>query len=143
MTTTKWAAGYTSLGTILTNTELASKANNANSDIGAVYDNTTGLYTFGGVRLVLGTMTAPTAGYPVYVYYTTAINGTDYTVLDHNSCNQLTTLSCIATTTSVLEDMGFVLPAVKFKLFVRNASGQAFGASGNSLELFGTNLQNV
>lgn len=145
MTTTKWAAGYTLIGAShLTNTEIQGVANNANGLIApAAYDNTAGLYTFGGVKLTLGTMTSPTAGAPIYVYYTTALDGTNYTTLDNNSSKLLTVLPARAATTAVLEDMGFVLPAVKFKLFIRNACGQSFGATGNSLDLFGTNLQNV
>lgn len=142
-TTTKWSGAYTSLGTLLSNTELASVANNANSTIGTAYDNTSGLYTVGAAKLILGTMTAPTAGFPIYLYYTTALDGTNYTTLDNNSCGLLGVFSCRNATTATLEIDSFRLPAVKFKPFIRNSSAQAFGASGNSCELFGVNFQNV
>jgi hypothetical protein len=121
----------------LMTTQLDSIANGSGSGLGVEFDNGATQWLFGDFELVLGTMTAATANAPVDLYMVTAPDGTNYgqggtTAQPPNFYKGSYVL--LNTTTSRLTIQGIPLPPCKFKTFLVNRSGQAFG-TGNTLKM--------
>lgn len=134
MTTTKHSA-YGAIVSDFT-TALNSIANNANSAASAAIDNTTALDLYIDLELVLAAQgVARTAGATVNVYLTPSIDGTNYTDVNETVAELVATFILDAATTArrvAIRDIP--IPPGLYKLFVRNQTGQAFAASGNTLK---------
>jgi hypothetical protein len=118
-------------------TQLNSLANNAFSSSGATIDNLTDLYLYINLELVLAAQgTARSSGAYVEVWMERTLDGTNYEDRANAAFTQalLTAFQLDAATTArrlVLTNV--VIPPVPFRLYVRNLTGQAFAASGNTL----------
>lgn len=134
MTTTKHKT-YTDSATSALTTGLDSLPNNTNSAESSEIDNTTGLELFVDLELNLAAQgSARSTGAYVSVFMTVAFDGTNYTRANEITARWLCDFPLDAATTAtraVVVDVP--IPPAKFKLFVRNATGQAFAASGNTL----------
>lgn len=141
MASQKWeAAAITSLLT----TELNSLANGSTCALGTEYDNATNLYLYGLFELNVTFGSAPTAGNTVDLYIVPAPDGTNY---DDGSASVTPPITNYAggfplravTTAQKIAIGGPLsliwLPPLKFKVLVKNGSGQAFPASGSTVKL--------
>lgn len=134
MTTTQHEA-YASIATDLS-TGLDSLANNTNSSESSAIDNTTDRYLFMDVELnVAAQGGARSTGAYVSVYMTVSEDGTNYTRANETTAEWVCDFPLDAATTATRATRRDIpIPALNFKLFVRNATGQAFASSGNTLK---------
>lgn len=120
-------------------TGLDSLANAAFSASGAEVDNTTGLFQYINLELVIAAQgVARSAGAVVEVWTEVAVDATpnypDRAVADLIS-NFLRSFQLDAATTARrLTLTNIPIPPLKLKLYVKNGTGQAFAASGNTLK---------
>lgn len=135
MATVKWATPEAEASALTT--ELNSLADAAFSSASSAIDNETDLYEFIAIELVLASL-SPASGAFVDVWIDYALDGTNYA--DASKALQLSALlgtfqiDTAATTAQRLFLSGLRLAPMKFKLQVRNKSGVAFAASGNTLK---------
>lgn len=134
MVTTKHKA-YATIASALT-TELNSLASNGNSAASSAIDNTTALDLFADLEINLATQgSARVASATIYVYMTQALDGTNYGDTNEVTAEVIAAFIFDAATTArraTLKDVP--IPPGLFKLFVRNVTGQALAASGNTLK---------
>lgn len=128
------------IASVLT-TELNSLADSANSSASSALSYTVA-DTGHRYPLALLTLTvaaqgaARSSGASVKVYAVCAADGTNYDDVEHTGATLLASFNLDAATTARQHSQWHIaLPPTAFKVFVRNASGQAFAASGNILEL--------
>lgn len=128
---TPYAASVTNALT----TQLNSLANNANSAESSAIDNRTDCHLFHDLVLVLASVGANrTAGMTVAVYMTVSLDETNYDTAGHENMAPVAVFTMDAATAArrfTARDVP--IPPGLFKYFVRNISGQAFAASGNTL----------
>jgi len=129
---------YGSTATVLS-TELNSIADAASSDASSEIDNTTDLHMFDDLVLSVTFGSAPTASEPIELYLLPAIDGTNFVTGSSSITPPLNTLRGVFTvqnTTSaqLVTLMNVAIPPGKFKYMITNNSGQAFPASGSTLE---------
>ena len=143
------AAAISSIAT----TELNALANNAGA-LGAEYDNSSGLYLYGLFELNVTFGSNPTAGNTVDLYLIPAPDGTNYddAVTGASGTAPITTyvggfpLRAVTTAQKVPLGLGLTLinlPPTKFKVAVKNGSGQAFPSSGSTVKLIPYRYQSV
>lgn len=127
--------------TSLATTELNSLANNAGVFCTAEFDNaaSNALWLWGDFELIVSFGTAPGANVPVELYVIPAANGTDYASADTSAPppNLFAGAWLVRNTTATqrLVIRQAALPPSRFRILVRNTTGQAFAASGNEIHL--------
>jgi len=137
MTDFKWKAGEGATAALTT--ELNSLASAAFSGESAAIDNTTGLYQWMDVSLVLASFT-PGSGSPycaMYIVY--SLDGTNYEKVPDGSSGDKPPNAIFPLEASVAQASEIVIPNVpiaplKFKLVLKNVSGATLAASSNTLE---------
>jgi hypothetical protein len=146
MTTTLKRVAWVDLGNVLT-TELNSLGNGSFSALGTAYDNSSGLYVLGRLVFTLASLN-PTAGAYVQPFMVPAVDGTNYD--DAPSSTQpgghhLLPFVNLATgaATKLASTPAFDLSPDKLKFNCLNGAGVAFGATLNTVKLWGGYLQNV
>jgi hypothetical protein len=148
-TTFKWTAwtdrSASTGGTV--STELNSLANNAFSAVSGIYDNSTNLDEWAAFVLDLASLT-PAAGAYVQFFLTDSLDGTNFEDAASSTnpgAHQL--VATVSLTTAVgtrrANTPPFRLPPGKMKWVLKNSSGVAFAASGNTAKLFTANEQGV
>ena len=132
MATVKWAAPETTASALTT--ELNSLGNGSVSSASAAIDNETDLYRYVSLELYLASLN-PTGTPIVQVYINPSLDGTNYEDTTPPSFSLLTTFD-LATGSATKRRVRFniPIPPLKFKLIVKNGSGVAFAASGNTLK---------
>ena len=148
----KWKAPGETIQTYLS-TELDSLANSTSdttgfSPLGVELPNETDLYYFINLTLELAAQgAARSAGASVEIWISYALDGADYG--DASNAAFVTGLLCTfqldaATTARQLPPIvNIALAPLDSKLYVRNRTGQAFAASGNTLKYRRHNAQGV
>ena len=107
------------------------------SAAGAEIANGTDLKRFLALELVLAAQgSARTAGGFVAVYINYSADGTNYDDTSNKAFSEILTVFQLdaATTARRLTRVDIPIPPVDFKLLVMNDTGQAFAASGNTLQ---------
>lgn len=126
---------YGTLATALS-TGLDALATATNSAESTAVDNTTGLDLFMDLELVLAAQgAARSTGATVEVYMDVSLDGTNYADASETTAELVAVFPLDAATTArraVRRDIP--VPPGLWKLFVRNVTGQAFAASGNTLK---------
>lgn len=126
----------------LMTTELNSLANGSSVVGTTEYDNSASanLYFWADFEMSVTYVTAPTNMTPVEIFIIPAENGTDYADADTSNPPRglLAGAFMVRNTTATqrIVARGLSLPAAKFKLMVRNNTGQAFAASGNTITMY-------
>lgn len=151
-TTIKWTA-QEAIQTH-SSTNLNSLANSTNELTGkileaAVIDNSADQYTFSDWELNLGTFSGtPSTGAYVEVFLLYSADGTNYcdggTSVDPTASAQTVVFAIRANTAAQrIVVTGIQLFPGKFKVLIRNKTGQTFNATGNTLKYRRYNLQGV
>lgn len=146
MTTTFKRIAWASLGTVLT-TELNSLANGGFSAFGPAYDNTSGLYLYFALDIVLASLT-PTSGAYLQLFMGQALDGTNYddVVSSTNPGYDMALPPSALTTGAAAKHASvkqFEAPASKVKFALLNGAGAALAASANTVTLYGGYDQGV
>lgn len=136
-----------SRGTVLT-TELNALANGGFSVVGPAFDNTANLDEWMGVDIVLASLT-PTAGAYIQIFIAVSLDGTTYE--DAPSATQPGAMQLVATVSvstgasakRVMTKDLFRIPPCKFKFVLKNATGVALAATGNTVTAYTTNEQGL
>ena len=127
-----WAA-MGAVQTLLT-TELNALASAASVLSGAI-DNTAGLAKFINLELYVAIQTARSAGGYVRIDICSSVDGTNYCDATAPIPQQLTQFPLDAAVTArYATRMNLPIPPCKFKLQITNVTGQAFGATTNTLK---------
>jgi hypothetical protein len=145
MSTIKRVA-WVDLGNVLT-TETNSLGNGSYSALGTEYDNTSGLYLYGILVVILASLT-PTTGAYLQAFMHEAVDGTNYEDAAGSSNPAwglaLPSNSVLVSTSAKRIALGkepglpgFALPASKIKFALLNGTGVSFAASGSSMKLYG------
>lgn len=134
MATTKHKAWSAAAQTALS-TDLNSLANSTNSAASAEIDNSTALDLYvDAVLYVAAQGSARSAGGTVTVYMISATDGTNYDDAHETTAEIVAVFPLDAATTARrLTRRDIPIPPGKFKLFLRNGTGQAFASSGSTL----------
>lgn len=132
--------GWTDRGTVL-GTELNSLSNGNRSNAGTEVDNSTNKDELAKAELSVTFGSNPSAGGYVGIFLVEAPDGTNYadgsSSVDPGAHTLVAAIPVRATTNAQrLVSRAFRIPPFKFKLIVLNASGQAFPASGSTLDLY-------
>jgi hypothetical protein len=143
MATIKLTA-YATADSVLT-TELNSLATATNSSASAAVDNSSDRYPFADVELVVDHAANPSAGGLHDIYILAAVDGTNFPDTAHETGERWASIPVAANTNvqRVTRQGRFPIPPCQFKLFLRNVSGQALVASGNTLTIFRYGLESV
>lgn len=132
-------SGYTATAVTSLSTDLNSLANNTNSAASAAHDNATEKALWHDLELVVTFGTAPAANSPVEVYLIPSVDGTNYadgggTVTPApNLLVGVFYVRAVTTAQRVVIERVEVPPGL-FKYVIRNVSGQATAATGNTLK---------
>lgn len=141
MATFKWASPEAEATAL--STDLNSLGNGSLSAASAAIDNETDLYAYIALEVVLASLT-PTGAPVVNVYIAYSLDGTNY---DDGSVSEMLPIAVLPLSTSTgakrVSRGPFPILPLKFKLYVENKSGVAFGASGNTLKYSRLNDQSV
>jgi hypothetical protein len=146
MATVKWSAAPASRGTVLT-TELNALANAAYSAAGPAYDNTSNLDQWFWFDFTAGGTATPTAGANLQIFAVPSLDGTNYADAASSTqvgFHQLVATISIKTGAGTKRDMTLYpvqLPPGKFKFVLKNGTGVALAATGNTLTLYSANEQ--
>lgn len=133
-TTFKWTAPE-SIATYMT-TALDGLANATFAGVGAAIDNETDLYPYIAFEVNLASLD-PTAGAFVDIWINASLDGTNYATPTKPliTSNLLCTIQLDdASAAQRLVKGNILIPPLKFKLDLRNMSGVALNASGNTLK---------
>lgn len=152
MSTIKRIAWATSLATVLSDTQLAPAStgitNGTFSAAGTAYDNGSGLYLYGRLIVVLGSLTPTTGAYLQFMMLQSSDGGTTYedaassTNPAGHAAATTVMLNAAAGTKLAISPM-FDLPPGIVKFQCLNGSGVSLANSGNSAVLDGGYLQQV
>ena len=141
----QWGAAPNSEGSVLS-TELNSLADGSRTNAGTEVDNSANLDTYGMLEMNVTFGTAPDADGYVALYMITAPDGTNYS--DGSSAatpgadTWVLNIPVRAVTSAQRKvTKVFTLPPSKLKFILENRSGQAFPASGSTVELFSMNYE--
>lgn len=139
----QWEAAWNSEGNVLS-TELNSLADGSRTNAGTEVDNSTNLDQYGKVEINVTFGSAPSAGAYVDLHAVTAPDGTNYedgsSSVDPGSHTMVARIPVRATTSAQrLMSRVFPLEPAKTKFILVNQTGQAFPASGSTVELFSSN----
>lgn len=139
-------AAYTISATTALSTELNSLANNANCSASSAIDNTSNLDLEMEVELVLAAQgSARSTGAQVFLYIVRSLDGgSNYADVLESINDPIAVFTLDAATTARREVKADIrIPPGLFKLYVRNATGQAFAASGSTIRYRTRQLQIV
>jgi hypothetical protein len=146
MATTLKRVAWADLGNVLT-TELNSLVNGSYSALGTAYDNSSGLYVVGCLVITLASLTPTTGAYGI-PFMVPSVDGTNYD--DAPGSGQPGAQHALplvnfatGTGTKLATTQMFDLSPAKLKFSLLGAAGVNFGASGNTVKLYGGYLQNV
>ena len=132
----KWVAGEGATAGLTT--ELDALASAAFSAASAAIDNTVGLYPWMDLEVNLASLT-PGAGSPsIVVWINPSLDGTNYEKVPDGSSGDKPPDAIFPLEASVAQASRVVvsnipIPPLKFKLVLKNASGSALAATGNTL----------
>lgn len=135
----KWAAAWTSRGTVLT-TELNALGNGAYSALGPSYDNTTNLNQTGYLDIVLASL-APTTGAYLQAFLAQSLDGTNYddapsaTNPGYGMQNAASSVTTGAAAKRLMIGP-FIIPPGKMKFALLNKTGVSLGATTNTATLY-------
>ena len=126
-------------------TELNALANNANTAASAAIDNTTLLYPYADIEIVVGAQgSARTAGAVVKVFMTVRTDATNFGDTNETTAELVAVFPLDAATTARrLTRRSIPLPPEQYKLFARNETGQALAATLNTVKVMAYYLQVV
>lgn len=133
--------GYTAAIANVLTTELNSLADGNVSALSSEQTNASTLDIFGDLQLDLASLTiASTAAY-VGVYFVPSVDGTNYPDWTSGAYANymaqylvgIILVKNVSATTARANGSGMALPPGKFKVALRNATGAALAASGNTL----------
>ena len=134
-TTLKWTAPE-AIATYYT-TELNSLADGSFVAVGAAITNETGLYQYIDIEVVLASL-SPAAGAFLDIWIHPTLDASNYAdaakPLQTSGLLATLTLDTTATTAQRIIATNIPIPALDFKLQLRNKAGVALNASGNSLK---------
>lgn len=145
MSTLKRIAG--SSAALFTTADLNSLANGS-SILSDEYDNGTNLWLFADLEFQLDFAVAPTDNAIMELWLIPAEDGTNYA----DGSASVPARSTLSIGTLPVDDVSTAqrlvvrniqLPSCKFKILVKNSSGQALGASGNEMTIFPNGLQTI
>ena len=141
----QWDAAPNTEGNVLS-TELNSLADGSRTNAGTEVDNSANLDTYALLELTVTFGTAPSAGGYLALFMVTAPDGTQYSdgssSVDPGADTWVLNIPVRAVTTIQHKITKiFPLPNAKFKFILENQSGQAFPASGSTVELFSMNYE--
>lgn len=127
---------YSQTATSILTTELDSLATATNSAASSAIDNTSALDLFGDFELVVAAQgAARTAGGYVALYFTHALDGTNYDDVNEITAELVAVFSLDAATTARRRTVRDVpIPPGLFKVFARNVTGQSLAASSNTVK---------
>ena len=134
--TFKWVAGEGAIAGLTT--ELDALASDAFSATSTAIDNTVGLYPWMDLEVNLASLT-PGAGSPsIVVWINLSLDGTNYEKVPDGSSGDKPPDAIFPLEASVAQESRIVvsnipIPPLKFKLVLKNASGVALAATGNTL----------
>lgn len=143
-TTFQWVAPE-AIATYYT-TELNSLADGSFVAVGSAIANESGLYQYIDLEIVLASL-SPAAGAYIDVWLDATLDGTNYS--DAGKALQTSSLLCTvqldtaSTTAQRIVVRNLTIPPLGFKLQLRNKSGVALGASGNTLKYRRHNEQGI
>ena len=135
--TFKWLAGEGAINALTT--QLDALASAAFSAASAAIDNTVGLYPWMDLEVNLASLT-PGAGSPyIAVWLNLSLDGTNYEKVPDASSgdkppNAIFPLEASVAQASRVTISDIPIPPLKFKLCLRNVSGIALAATGNTLQ---------
>ena len=139
MATIQWAAP-SSAQSMLT-TELNSLANGSTSALGSEWDNTSSRYVQAAGEVYLGSLTPTTGGY-VQVYLVPALDGTNYgDIVTANTVATIYPSTSASAKRLMFENVP--LGPWKYKVALKNAAGAALASSGNTVKLWGMEVESV
>jgi hypothetical protein len=139
MSTFKWTS-YNAADTAVAGASMNALANTAYA-LGAAIDNTSGLFLYGDISIVLSSAISLPAGSPptVGIWILPSFDGTNYPTPPGATAgvapaNLLAgTIAMVASTsTSIMMARGLVLPPAKFKVLIQNGLGVAFPSTNTS-----------
>jgi hypothetical protein len=146
VSTFKWDGTYTDRsastgGTI--GAELNSLANNAFSTLSGIYDNATNLDQWAAMQFDLASL-SPTAGANIQLFMAQSLDGTNYEDAPSSTnpgSQKLAAWVSVGTGAATKREMTqlFRIPPGKWKWSVKQSTGVAFPASGNTGKLFTAN----
>lgn len=139
----KWEAAPNSRGNVLS-TELNALASGSRTAAGGAIDNSANLDKYGYLELNVDFVSAPSAGAYCVVYMLMSLDGTNYAdgsgSVDPGADAMCITIPILASTAAQNKQVGPIsLPPSKVKFILENQTGQAFPATGSTLELFTSN----
>lgn len=139
----KWDAAANSRGNVLS-TEINSLADGSRSNAGTEIDNSTNLDTYGILEINVTFGSAPDGDASLIVYMVSAPDGTNYaqgsSTVDPGPDAMITSIKVNASTSAQRKvSKPFLMPPSKVKFILENQTGQAFPASGSTVELFSYN----
>lgn len=125
---------YSAISTAL-GTELNSLANSGNSAASATIDNSGTRALYADFELVLAAQgVARSAGATVSLYLLTSLDGTNFDDAHEVTAEPAAVWALDAATNARRRTVRDVpIPPAPFRVFVRNSTGQAFAASGNTI----------
>jgi hypothetical protein len=135
--TFKWVAGEGATSALTT--ELNSLANGSFSAVSAAIDNTTDLYPWMDVELSLASFTPGTGSPYCAMWIVYSLDGTNYEKTPNGSSGDKPPDAIFPLEASVAQASRVVISNIpisplKFKLVLKNASGAALAATGNTLK---------
>jgi len=138
-----WQTTPNSRGNVLS-TELNALADAAFTAAGTALDNSANLDKYAYLELNVDFVSAPSAGAYCAIYMVMALDGTNYAdgsgSVNPGADAWVISIPILASTAAQNKQVGPIpLPPAKVKFLLENKTGQAFPASGSTLELFSAN----
>lgn len=142
------SSGYTAAAVTALTTELDGLANNTNSAASAAFDNATEKAIWHDLELAVTFGTAPADNSPVELYLLPSVDGTNYPDGGGTVTPRPNLLAGVFFMRNITTAQRHVVQRIEvppglFKYVLRNASGQAFSASGHTLKYRPHEMQSV